>query len=356
MYLRTIEIAGIDTLGRKRSKFKFELQCDHCGVVFSKINKKLYLTRLNFCGVKCKNLSSKLQQKINQTCKERYEGRGNASSALKQKSVQTCVEKYDVDHPWKDVVVRQRGLNTMERLYGSRGSFGNEDLREKTKETLLQRYGVDHPMRDTDVIKLRQDRCLKLNNVEHPSMLHSVQDKMKETWMKTLGVDSPMKSPIVRAKIDYVENNRKRIETLKKEGRLFFSKPENRLGEWLTKEFSNIKRQSWINRSSVDFYVVDIDVYIQLDGVYWHGLMGEQHVTPNIQKTIKRDQTLNDWFRTNNKKLFRVTDLQLNKSLDCVENALLLKNELMSCQNGVTFFSGTPSYNHVNEHPIKEHI
>lgn len=54
------------------------------------------------------------------------------------------------------------------------------------------------------------------------------------------------------------------------------SKPENRFYEALREKFGvdDVKRQVPINdgRWTIDFHTLSIDAYVQLDGVYWHGL------------------------------------------------------------------------------------
>ena len=70
----------------------------------------------------------------------------------------------------------------------------------------------------------------------------------------------------------------------------------------------------------VDFFVSKIKVYIQVDGVYWHGLNRPIEVISNmltsqdekIFKQIKRDKKLNDFMNFNGLKLVRITDEQIN--------------------------------------------
>jgi len=135
------------------------------------------------------------------------------------------------------------------------------------------------------------------------------------------------------------------METLIREGRLFTSKPELELGKWLISVFgeNNIKKQSWIARQSIDYYVKNIGVYVQLDGIYWHGLMGEKHVNAGILKTVARDKRLNDWFNASDKKLFRLTDAQWNEVKKQGDYSPL-EQQLIVCQKGVTLFVRSIAY------------
>jgi very-short-patch-repair endonuclease len=96
------------------------------------------------------------------------------------------------------------------------------------------------------------------------------------------------------------------------------SRHEDELHEFLLRHFPDIQRQVDINGWSIDFYIPSIDVYLQLDGVYWHGLNRprediESSSNPRdkvIFETMGRDVRQNEWFGSNEKKLVRVTDLQ----------------------------------------------
>lgn len=115
------------------------------------------------------------------------------------------------------------------------------------------------------------------------------------------------------------------MKTLFKHG-VATSRPENRLRRVLTTTFgeSAVKQQVRMGRWSVDFYVEPIDVYVELDGVYWHGLnrpmaVIEQCLTQTDRKilgTYHKDRMQDTWFSDNDMRLVRITDSELNEMSD----------------------------------------
>jgi len=74
----------------------------------------------------------------------------------------------------------------------------------------------------------------------------------------------------------------------------------------------------------IDFYIPSIDLYIQVDGVYWHGInrpkedIALQKTSQDIKiyKQILRDEKLNQYMKENKFKLLRITDEQINNMSD----------------------------------------
>lgn len=342
--LKLIEIQGFDSLGKRQTTKRLQLSCDNCGKTFEKSYRKRHYHRMNFCGTSCKETSKELQKKITKTNDDLYGGRGNASALLREKGKSTCLEVYGVDHPWKSKEIQEKQRETMEREYGGSG-FGSEVLMKQIKKTLVENFGADHPMRSDEIKEQRRLDCQEKNGVDHHFSLKEVCDKRDRTLMDRYGVDNAMKIPEVVARMDFVEANRKRRETLMKEDRLWTSIPETELGEWLVATFgeNDVKRQSWIARHSVDFYVVSLDTFIELDGVYYHGLMGEEHLNEKIRRRRDNDRHLDEWISRNEKKLFRLTDLQWNEVQKTHSHSYLF-DQLSESFVGVTLFDHSPSY------------
>jgi hypothetical protein len=127
----------------------------------------------------------------------------------------------------------------------------------------------------------------------------------------------------VKEKFDWSAAYKKSIET----------KQKNKTGKWSSKieEFlklilietfgaGNVEQQVKINnRWTVDFYVKSIDAYIQLDGVYWHGLDRQIEIIKEFKsskdrrifQTFKKDREQDLWAKTNNVKLYRITDEEI---------------------------------------------
>lgn len=70
---------------------------------------------------------------------------------------------------------------------------------------------------------------------------------------------------------------------------------------------------------AIDFYIKSIDVYIQYNGSYYHGLdrpieiikSSSKEIDQNIYQTYLRDIERLEYFKNNNKKFLVLTDKDL---------------------------------------------
>ena len=109
----------------------------------------------------------------------------------------------------------------------------------------------------------------------------------------------------------------KRYKTLRERGKLWSSKSENNLDKRLRNLFENVTH--WVTEGgfSIDFYVQDVDCYVQLDGIYWHGLdrpYEDLHAGPRAK--FDRDRKCDTLFKSISKRLVRITDVALDQMTD----------------------------------------
>ena len=197
--------------------------------------------------------------------------------------------------------VRARAQETCVKRFGSKCPITNNEIAEKAKATLNERYGVDNPSKSEEIKTMKRNNCVAIHGVQH----HMQLDEVKQ-------------------KYDYEEISRKVHETKKKNG--FYSnqqsKPENMCHDILCEMFgaNDIQRHKSINDWDIDLYVTSLDLFIQVDGAYYHGLdrpieeilKFKTRTDKTIYSTIKRDQKQNDWFEQNNKILIRFTDKEIS--------------------------------------------
>jgi hypothetical protein len=351
MSIEIKEVVHLDKLNRRHTQHIGVYNCDECHKIYEARVRSYRKNSLSFCCLECKYKSKLLQKKITETTIENFGGRGYKSPELKKKTQDTCLEKYGVDHPWKDPEVREKGVETCRELYGSGGVLGSPILRKEYEATMLEKYGVTHPSLSQDIQKQKQETCLKKYGVDHQFKSEIVQEKVRNTCLERFGTTNVFSSSRIKENFDYVENNRKRIATLIKEDRLWTSKPEQSLGIWLRQEFreENVLSQVWICRQSIDFVIKSLKLYIQLDGVYWHGLI--EKLAPGAKKKIIKDNMLNDWF-VNNKELnlFRISDLQWLKIIENQEYNLVLE-QINNIRARVTIFEYNRIKYRLFEHP-----
>ncbi len=99
------------------------------------------------------------------------------------------------------------------------------------------------------------------------------------------------------------------------------SKSENRFHKKLIKIYGqeNIKRQQPLFIKKVDFHILSLDLYIEFDGAYWHGLNRplEQiinsplEVDKGIYRNYLQDRELDKLCLENDKLLIRITDKEV---------------------------------------------
>ena len=112
----------------------------------------------------------------------------------------------------------------------------------------------------------------------------------------------------------------KRHETMKRNGSYGkkMTKPEKAFQEYLHDRFGcdDIEYQKFINRWPIDFYIKSLDAYIQVDGVYWHGLdrsveeiqMFRSPRDRAIWAKMQTDKKQDEWFKAVGMKLFRINE------------------------------------------------
>jgi hypothetical protein len=155
--------------------------------------------------------------------------------------------------------------STNKTKYGVACTFQAEDVAAKIEQTMLLRYGVKHPV-------LIKENLSKLNSI---------------------------------------------------------SKVELQFFDALRQIYGFVEHTKFINNWKIDFYIDSISTYVQLDGVYWHGLdrtleqimMFKNKRDYVIYETILRDLRQNEWFGAKGLKLKRITDIEFQtmtlQSLKC---------------------------------------
>jgi very-short-patch-repair endonuclease len=156
------------------------------------------------------------------------------------------------------------------------------------------------------------------HGVDHVFQVPAVKERSKQTWLKNYGVDHPMKASVIKAKIDWRRIAQIRHLTMKRNNTFKTSRVEDCCYRVLCDVFGIgcVSRQSVVNGWSIDFYVMSLGAYVQLDGVYWHGLDRPIEVIAKhrddrdvvIEQTYRRDQEQNIWFSEMGLQLVRVTD------------------------------------------------
>lgn len=266
---------GIPT---KRKRKEITLECDSClkQYIANDYQRERAL-KLNhhFCSIECKNKS------------------------LSNGFLKTSIEK------------------TFINKYGATNFVASSSGREKLNKVVNDKYGVSSVL-----------------------SLDTIRNKIKETCIEKYGNETYVGSEDWKSKCDFDQIAQKAWQTKLKNGSYTKSLPEERLYKILTTfyDINSVQRQVSVIRRWVDFYITILDLYIQVDGVYWHGLNRDIEIIKQsntlqdkkIYKQILRDEKLNNYMMINNFKLVRITDEEINlKTDDDIIN--LIKERLHAC-------------------------
>jgi hypothetical protein len=125
----------------------------------------------------------------------------------------------------------------------------------------------------------------------------------------------------------------------------YISGPETRLIDFLRIHFPQIKAQVRLHDQRIDAYIPEHDTYVQLDGIYWHGL-DEKLDRPNaVIRKMRKDMLLNGYFigAKQGPKLFRISDLQWRHLEDTDQREQILEC-IKNANPGLIEFNGEPGY------------
>lgn len=153
--------------------------------------------------------------------------------------------------------------------------------------------------------------------VDYPFQSKEVKEKSRLTCQVKYGVDNVQQVADIKQRS--CETFLKRLEKKQTILGVWTSKAENLFFDFLVTHFgAEVIRQKRVkgSRRPIDFYIVQLDTYVQFDGIYWHGLNRqikqiEKSLKPHDQEICQRwhkDRAQDVWFKSQNLKLVRITD------------------------------------------------
>jgi hypothetical protein len=254
--------------------------CDYCNVNFSRRAKSREIaSAYHFCSINCVNLASKKDQ----------------------------------------VLFKKRKINSINK-FGTEHHFSNPEVQEKRRKTCINKFGGPAPI-CSEVVRERINNSIINKFGDHFSRTSEIKEKKKKTCIDKYGVDSYSKTVEFKSSIDWKDLNKKGFETRKKNGISPISKIEKKFYNFLSEHFDDIKPQVSVDKWWIDFYIPTIDVYIQFNGDYWHGLSKtyeelSQSIHPRdkiIAQTKLRDLARQNYFKKNNLNLVVITEYEFKK-------------------------------------------
>lgn len=122
-----------------------------------------------YCSPKCAITNRKTHDTRNKTNAIRYGEDANKiiTARGKDKRDKTNTERYGGISPLCCKIVREKGSDTIEELYGVRNAFQSAEIKEIIVETNIERYGHRCPMHNQEVFRKSQ----KANNFMRKEMI-----------------------------------------------------------------------------------------------------------------------------------------------------------------------------------------
>lgn len=270
-----------------------ENRCDYCG---KKLDKKRIPGKLSFCDRKCNGLAAR---------------KGGVSY---RKAMQTNNRRYGTDWSQNNAEIIEKRKNTNRERYGAENPYGSLKIKKQIRETVKKRYSVTNVFQDEGIKK-----------------------RIRESTIKKIGVPYAIMLPSVKEAAKSADAKRKHHETMKLRGnyKKRMTRPESIMLRMLREVFEegDIIFQELLNDTwPIDFYVKSVDSYIQVDGVYWHGLdrsleIIKEFKTPRdrmIYRKFLTDREQDKWAKEHGINLLRFTDLEIIKDAEKTKARLKL--------------------------------
>lgn len=212
--------------------------------------------------------------------------------------------------------------------------MSSDEYRKKISNSISNYWNSDvsNEHRELNSKLFRERRILYLDTIETIQQSEQYSEKMSNS-LKAYWHSLSDKEKNARIQ--------KQLESYKMSSVSLTSKGETKLYEMLSKKYE-VERWKWIFtnideqvvRWNIDMYVHNLNVYVQFDGVYWHGLdrpidvirSSKSSRDKTIYKKWQSDRQQDVWFQNQNKKLIRITDIDFkNDPEKCLEEIYKIK-------------------------------
>ena len=269
------------------SRNKLEAILTYYKLVKTKEMKRIAYENYNLLkyGVKNVALLKSSQEKMKKTMLERYgvENIGKRKETV-EKRKKTCLNKYGVDNPAKVERFQEKARETNISKYGVNYVTQNKIIRQKQLNTMQERYGVLYPYQNKSCVEKAKQTNLEKYGVDNAMKSSTFKSKLSEQIQNRYGVDNIMKLDEFKKK---VRNTQKKNFSFGK------SKEEDYIYQCLVQKYPKTKRQYYsdVYPFACDFYIPEIDLYMEYQGYGCHGK------APYNPKNIKHQRKLETWKR-----------------------------------------------------------
>lgn len=230
-------------------------------------HKKVETAKLHY-GVEHPSKTAKIKEKMKRTNLEKY-GKEYASQSeiIKAKIKATNLKRYNTESHNSAPEVKQRKVQSCLEKYGKEYFFQTEEAKNKIKRANFEKYGVENAAQAPEIIK----KIKKSKKIRYGNENYNNRDKSKKTCIEKYGCEYYMQSNTAKSNMkEYIE---KSYLTKKANGHCISSKLEEKVFNKLCQKFSNVQRQyrTIDYPFACDFYIEDVDIYIEIQGHWTHG-------------------------------------------------------------------------------------
>jgi len=260
---------------------------------------------------------------------------------VKVKAENTCIEKYGVKSPTLNNQILMKSSQTCFTNHGVNWPQQNSEILQKTNQNNFQKYGVERPAQFDEFFTKMQNTCLEKYGSINPMGSDEIKDKAVKSRKRTIFTDiislRDRVTPLFTVD-DYVNGDHntdydwecKSCLNIFKEKIIpgknpncdicypeYYTWGENLIKTWLDEHNINyeIKVRNIINPYELDFYIKDLDLAIEFNGIYWHSELAGRN------KSYHRNKFL--MCKNKNIKLIQIFEHELKNKTDIVKNRLL---------------------------------
>lgn len=205
-------------------------------------------------------------------------------------------------------------------------------LNKQRESTYVEHFGQVNPMHVETTKARKRATMIERHGVEQFPSSPAFLEKRKVTWKERYGVIHNSQDPKINEKMRIAA-----AETISKKSaqHRFVSKGERFFHKLLQERFGEVRSQVRVYKWPIDFYVPSLDMYVQYDGLFWHGhTLTEEKLQkwPVILRKREIDQEQNEYFKREGLRLYRVSDAYAKGFPDSVLAELSVFDEIKGPQ------------------------
>jgi len=267
---------------------------------FKKKSKK---TMLKKYGVESAMQNKELKQKQSDTIMKKY-GVENVSQIpeVKEKTKEKCLEKFGSEH----YLTSDHAKSKLKEKLGVDNAFQSEEVKDKIKNTIREKYGVDHHLQDKEILRKNQESSRKTKIEKGQIKIYKNKDMY--TWSEELDKSYSTFCTHVR-ELGFEKAINMPIRS---------SGLEEKMAIWLDEENIKYERQYKVEGKFADFYIPDINLLLEVDGIYWH--------CDKINKDDNYHYNKKDLYIENGFSSLFFRENEINHKFDIVKS--IIKNKL----------------------------